>query len=171
MRLLAIIFCILFTYSSLSQKKSAFVSGKVVDDNEHPLGKISVSILGRQSGTLTSDSGTFRIKVPVDKAFAIVFSSSGYRSEQRNFLLTENEEEKITIRLEASGKILETVVITTDKERNETGLTRINPKNALVLPSTVGGVEGLIKILVGSNNELTSQYSVGAEIMMRTSFT
>ena len=28
------------------------------------------------------------------------------------------------------------------------------------LPSTIGGVEGLIKILVGSNNELTSQYSV-----------
>jgi hypothetical protein len=30
----------------------------------------------------------------------------------------------------------------------------------LVLPSTIGGVEGLIKTLVGSNNELTSQYSV-----------
>ena len=26
----------------------------------------------------------------------------------------------------------------------------------LILPSTVGGVEGLIKIFVGSNNELTS---------------
>ena len=28
------------------------------------------------------------------------------------------------------------------------------------LPSATGGVEGLIKILVGSNNELTSQYNV-----------
>ena len=37
---------------------------------------------------------------------------------------------------------------------------RINPKNAITLPSATGGVEGLIKILVGSNNELTSQYSV-----------
>ncbi|MEY2916749.1 MAG: hypothetical protein RIS73_463, partial [Bacteroidota bacterium] len=37
---------------------------------------------------------------------------------------------------------------------------KINPKNAITLPSTIGGVEGLIKILVGSNNELTSQYSV-----------
>jgi hypothetical protein len=30
----------------------------------------------------------------------------------------------------------------------------------LVIPSTVGGIESLIKIFVGSNNELTSQYSV-----------
>ena len=160
MRILAFIICISFFYSSSAQKKSAYVGGKVVDDNEIPLAKISVTILGRQTGMVTTDSGTFRIKVPVDKAFALVFSSSGYRSEQRNFLLSENEEENITIRLEHSGKTLETVVIINDKERNETGLTRINPKNALVLPSTVGGVEGLIKILVGSNNELTSQYSV-----------
>src|SRR5207342_277475 len=40
------------------------------------------------------------------------------------------------------------------------GLIRPNPKTVINLPSTVGGVEGLIKILVGSNNELTSQYSV-----------
>ncbi len=39
-------------------------------------------------------------------------------------------------------------------------LTKINPKNALIISSTIGGVEGLIKILVGSNNELTSQYNV-----------
>ncbi len=160
MRLLVIIIFIFLSYSSTAQKKSAYVNGRIIDDNEHPMASISVTILGRQSGTVTSDSGTFRIKVPVDKAFALVFSSSGYRSEQRNFLLSDNEEENITVRLEHSGKILETVVVTNDKGRNENGLTRINPKNALVLPSTVGGVEGLIKILVGSNNELTSQYSV-----------
>jgi hypothetical protein len=52
------------------------------------------------------------------------------------------------------------VVIQDERDRREAGLVRINPKNALTLPSTIGGVEGLIKILVGSNNELSSQYSV-----------
>ena len=39
-------------------------------------------------------------------------------------------------------------------------LIRPNPKSVINLPSPVTGVESLIKIFVGSNNELTSQYSV-----------
>ncbi|MEO6288701.1 MAG: TonB-dependent receptor plug domain-containing protein, partial [Ginsengibacter sp.] len=80
--------------------------------------------------------------------------------EQKNFYLSEDEEESITVRLDRSDKTLETVIIKDEKERKETGLVRINPKNTITLPSATGGVEGLIKILVGSNNELTSQYSV-----------
>jgi len=47
-----------------------------------------------------------------------------------------------------------------ERERREAGLVRINPKAAINLPSPTGGIEGLIKVIVGSNNELTSQYSV-----------
>ena len=59
-----------------------------------------------------------------------------------------------------SSKMLQTVVINNEKVRKETGLIKINPKSAVTAPSATGGVEGLIKTLVGSNNELTSQYSV-----------
>ncbi len=62
--------------------------------------------------------------------------------------------------MEKGEKTLEEVVVTSQPERKEVGLIRINPKNALIIPSTIGGVESLIKIFVGSNNELTSQYSV-----------
>jgi len=157
--LTALVLSLLFIHSS-AQKKSAFISGKIVDENENPLSKVSVVILGRTSGITTNDSGYFRMTVPADKSFALIFSHTGYAETQKNFLLNENEEEKITLRLEQVGKTLETVVVTDERERKEAGLTKINPKNALVLPSTVGGIEGLIKILVGSNNELTSQYSV-----------
>jgi len=155
--------CILFLTLSLSataQKKPAYISGKVIDENEDPVAKVTVTLLGKQGGTLTSDSGTFKIKIPADKAIALIFSFSGYREEQRNFYLSENETETLTIKLERGGKVLETVVVEDETGRKETGLTKINPKNALILPSTVGGVEGLIKTLVGSNNELTSQYNV-----------
>ena len=158
---LTVLFLLLFTVSScFAQKKQAYVSGKVIDENENPLSGVSITILGRQTGIISSDSGTYRVKVPAEKAFALVFSFSGYREEQKNFYLNEGEEEQLTVKLDRSGKTLQTVVISDEKERTETGLVKINPKNAITLPSATGGVEGLIKILVGSNNELTSQYSV-----------
>src|SRR5205085_4951434 len=45
-------------------------------------------------------------------------------------------------------------------ERKESGLTKINPKSALAIPGPGGGIEKLDQSLVGSNNELTSQYRV-----------
>lgn len=160
MRILSALVLSLFFMYCAAQKKTGFVSGKVVDDNETPLAKVSITLLGKSSGIVSNDSGYFRLKVPAEKSFALIFSYTGYTETQQNFFLSENEEEKITIRMERVGKTLETVVISEEKERKETGLTKINPKNALALPSTIGGIEGLIKILVGSNNELTSQYSV-----------
>src|SRR6185312_7733599 len=160
MRILVFIFLALATFSSFAQKKASYVTGKVIDENEDPLGGVTITILGKQNGILASDSGTFRIKVPSEKAFALVFSHTGFHEEQKNFYLSEGEEENLTVRLTRSNKTLETVVVTGNKDRNETGLIKINPKNAIMLPSATGGVEGLIKTLVGSNNELTSQYSV-----------
>jgi hypothetical protein len=145
---------------SLAQKKPAYVSGKVLDENENPLANVSVTILGQQKGIATSDSGTFRLKVTAGRAFAIVFSYTGYKSQQKNFLLSENEEETIVIRMERAAKELEEVVVSDQRDRRETGLIRPNPKSVINLPAPVMGVESLIKVFVGSNNELTSQYSV-----------
>lgn len=152
---------ILLTLSAFAQRKTAFVSGTVVDENENLLANVSVTILGRTSGISTNDSGYFRLEVPAERAFALVFSYTGMASEQKNFLLNEGEEEQVTIRLErGQTSTLEEVVVTNRPERTEAGLIRPNPKTILNLPSAVTGVESLIKIFVGSNNELTSQYSV-----------
>ncbi len=160
MRILIGVLFLLMGTAALAQKNFAWVSGRVIDDNERPLAGVSIVILGKTSGVVSSDSGSFRIKVPAGKYVALVFTSTGFGETQKNFYLSNEEEEKITVRLEKGGKTLETVVIQDERDRRETGLVRINPKNALTLPSTIGGVEGLIKILVGSNNELSSQYSV-----------
>jgi hypothetical protein len=152
--------CLLFTVISFSQKKVAWVSGKVVDDNENPLPNVSVVILGRQAGISTNDSGYFRIEVQADKAFALIFSHTSRKPEQKNFLLNEGEEESITIRMEKGENILPEVIITDQRDRNEAGLIKPNPKTIINLPSAITGVESMIKVFVGSNNELTSQYSV-----------
>jgi hypothetical protein len=154
--------CILLLIScfGFSQKKSAYVSGKVIDENENPLPNVSVTILGKLTGITTNDSGYFRLKVPAEKAFAVVFSYTGRQTEQKNFILNENEEENVTIRLERGTNVLQEVIVTNQQDRTEVGLIRPNPKTIINLPSAVTGVESMIKIFVGSNNELTSQYSV-----------
>ena len=151
---------LLFTSLAFAQKKSAFVSGRVIDENENPLPNVSVIILGRQTGIATNDTGYFRLKVPAEKAFAITFSHAGHVAEQKNFLLNENEEEYVSIRLERDETVLKEVVVTDQRDRTEAGLVRLNPKTVTNMPAPVTGVESLIKIIVGSNNELTSQYSV-----------
>jgi hypothetical protein len=163
MRFLPILFLILVLFDlqpAAAQKKQAYISGKVVDVNENPLGKVSVSLLGKQTGVLTSDSGTFTITVPIDKAIALVFTYAGYKSEQRNFILNTGEKEFVTVRMEPGVIALDSVVVTDQRLRREAGLVVLNPKNAINIPSPTGGIEGLIKVIVGSNNELSSQYSV-----------
>jgi CarboxypepD_reg-like domain/TonB-dependent Receptor Plug Domain len=159
-QILIFIFLLLSSTCLLAQKKFAYVSGKVLDENENPKANVNVSILGRLSGIATNDSGLFRLKVAADKAFALQFSFSGYKTAQQNFLLSENEEETVTIRLEPGATELENVIVTDQRPRNSAGLIQINPKYALNIPGPNVSVENLIKILVGSNNELTSQYNV-----------
>jgi hypothetical protein len=98
--------------------------------------------------------------VAAQKAFALVFSFTGYRTEQRNFLLSDNEEERIVVRLERSATPMQQVVVSDQRERRQAGLILVNPKYAINIPTPVGGIESLLKVFVGSNNELTSQYSV-----------
>ena len=151
---------LLATSVTYAQKKPATVTGKVLDENENPLSNVSVMILGRSSGVTTNDSGYFTIKVPSGKAFALIFTYTSYRSEQRNFFLNEDEQERIVLRMEKGVTELQEVTVKDDRIRAEASAIRMNPKNALLLPSATGGVEGLIKIFTNSNNELSSQYSV-----------
>jgi hypothetical protein len=159
-RILFLFLSTLISAISFAQKKSATVSGKVIGENENALAGVSITILGQSKGITTTDSGTFILKVPADRAFALIFSYTGYKSLQQNFLLNEAEEERITIRMEAGQGTLEEVIVKDQRERAEISLIRPNPKSVINLPSPIMGVEGLLKVFVGSNNELTSQYNV-----------
>ena len=68
---------LLLSVIAWSQKKTAFISGKVLDENENPLANVTVTILGKNNGIASSDSGTFSLKVPADKALALVFTYTG----------------------------------------------------------------------------------------------
>ncbi len=144
----------------MGQSGWATLSGKITDDQQLPLPGVSIMMLGRHTGISSSDSGTFQLNVPAGRAFGLVFSYTGYKTIQQNFLLNPDEHEYVTIRMERGNEVLNEVVVTDQARRREAGLVVINPKYALDIPAPGGGIESLIKVFVGSNNELTSQYSV-----------
>ena len=141
-------------------QKRATVSGTILNEDDKPLAGVSVQLLNNNKGITSNDSGHFSISLEAGKPLALVFSFTGYKSVQKNFYLNTNEEEKITIKLERSVGELKTVTVTDNRDRDQSGLITVDPTRALVNPSPLGNIESLIKIFVGSNNELTSQYSV-----------
>lgn len=160
MRLLSLLFFLTISLASFSQKNNSYIRGRVIDDNEHPLSKVSITIIGQNKSILSNDSGRFTITITANKSTGLLFSYTGFYDVQKTFKLSADETENIVIKMKRSEKTMESVVITDDRERKEIGLVKMNGKDALLLPSATGGVEAMIKTLVGSNNELTSQYSV-----------
>ncbi len=155
-----IVLLLLCSLASPAQNKAAFIEGTVVDENEQVLSGCNISILGKNATALSDSNGYFKIKVPFEKAFALIFTFQGYHPAQKNFYLSAGETETVVMVLTSATQVLENVVVTDQQERTENSLVKINPKNALVIPTASGGIEAVIKTLVGSNNELTSQYSV-----------
>lgn len=152
---------ILFPCISLfAQKKTATVIGLVTDEDNRPLTKVSITILGREKGTITNDSGRFVIQVTPGRPFALIFSFTGYKELQYNFNLAEGEEENVAVSLTKSENVLQDVTVKDNRGRKETGLVNIDASKAILNPSPLGNIESLIKVFVGSNNELTSQYNV-----------
>jgi len=146
--------------SAVAQRRPATVVGRVSDTEGRPLAGSSVTILGRATGIPTDDSGRFRIPVPAERPFALVFSHAGQRSRQVNLYLRAGAVDTVEVRLGPDSGRLREVVVTAPSDRREAGLIRLDPKEVRNLPSVTGGVEALLKVFVGSNNELTSQYSV-----------
>ncbi len=141
-------------------QKRATVSGTILNEDDKPLANVSVQILSNNNGVTSNDSGYFSIPMEAGKPLALIFSYTGYKSVQKNFYLNNGEVEKITVKLERFVGELTQVTVTDSKNREQPGLINIDPTRALVNPSPLGNIESLIKVFVGSNNELTSQYSV-----------
>lgn len=90
----------------------------------------------------------------------VTFSALNYKTEKKHFLLNKNQHRHIVVLLETEIKRLNDVKVRDNRTRTQTGMISVDPGKAKINPSPIGGVEGLIKTLVGSNNELTSQYNV-----------
>ncbi len=154
------IFLLALFFPFIAVAQQASVSGVVLNEDGNPVPGVSITISGKRSGTQSDSEGKFSLQVQPGKRIELVFSHTAYKELVKPVYLNAGENEHFTIRLIVAGKMLQNITIEDEKERKEAGLIRIDPANAGVLPSASGGVEAIIKTLVGSNNELTSQYNV-----------
>ncbi len=143
-----------------SQPK-ARIYGTIRNAQAQNLELVNISVMGFPGGTTTDKSGNFELQVPAQKPITVVVSFIGYHTQRIPLQLKENERYKIDKILLENSTELQGVRIE-DKQIRASNLSRIDPKNALLITTLGGGIEALVKTQAGvvSNNELSSQYSV-----------
>lgn len=155
-----VLLLLIWAQQAFAQKGTAIVKGKVFDIFKVPIESVTVSVKGYPIGTKTNNKGDFNLEVPADKNIQIVFSYLGYENKIISKRLADGEVYSASIELKNNSVQMKEFTKKDDRKRNEAGSVRIDPKKHALLPSTVGGIEGLLKIFLSNNNELTSQYNV-----------
>jgi hypothetical protein len=157
--LTALLFFTLF--ASAQQLPTATVYGKVIDEQGHPIEMVNVVVPELLVGYTTNSRGYYELSLLSDSTWTIHFSFVGYEPQKATVRLKSGERRKLDMVLKSSATVLPDAIIS-DRATEASSLTRLNAKQATLLPSMGGGVETLIKTLPGvvSNNELSSQYRV-----------
>ena len=137
------------------------VYGKVTDEHGHPIEMANVVVPELLVGYTTNSRGYYELTLLSDTTWMLHFSFVGYEQRHTAVRLRKGEKRKLDMVLKSTATVLPDAVIS-DRATDASSLTRLNAKQATLLPSMGGGVETLIKTLPGvvSNNELSSQYRV-----------
>lgn len=155
--IVSILLTLFATINTYAQK--ATLSGKVKDEKGRGTELVTVAVEGTTTGTQTDADGNYKLEVPAAENLKIVFSYIGYQNQTISLNLTAGEQKELNIRLKKDAHALKEVVKKADR-RFEAGNVPIDFRKAGEIPTTIGGIEGIIKTYVGTNNELTSQYNV-----------
>jgi len=147
--------------ATAQQLPTATVYGKVIDEQGHPIEMVNVVVPELLVGVSTNARGYYELSLLSDTTLSIHFSFIGFEQKEVTVNLRKGEKRKLDVMLKSPVINLPDVVIS-DRATEASSLTRLNAKQATMLPSMGGGVETLIKTLPGvvSNNELSSQYRV-----------
>jgi len=148
--------CILLSSSMYAQK--AWVKGSIKDEQARPIADVLISIA--QQTVLSDANGFFQIAVPAEKDILLQLSKTGFIAQQYPLRLKKEESRILAVQLKERIFEIKEVIKKADRQRFEAGAIIVDASKANINPSTIGGIEGLIKTLVGSTNELTSQYNV-----------
>ncbi|WP_162902817.1 TonB-dependent receptor [Taibaiella koreensis] len=157
--LLLLFCCIGWVVASRAQK--ATLSGRITDEDNVPLFKIPVEETGTDNVAFTDSSGIYHIDIPTGKKISFRITYLGFEPEAFSVKATSGDGLTRDIVMKRYyNNMLGEVEVKDNQARHEAGNVVVNLENVDLNPGPVGGVEGLLKTLVGSNNELTSQYTV-----------
>lgn len=159
MRPLFLLF-LLFT-AVISQAQTAIVSGIVRHENGKPIELASISLSSEATGTNTDALGHYRIEVPAGKRITLNFSFVSAEPKKESLKLKPGEEHTLDVVLKGRSNSMQEFVKKGQKTPNEAGSVYIlDPKHLNEIAGPGEGLTSAIKSLVGSRNELTSQYTV-----------
>lgn len=151
--------------SGSSWAQSATLKGKVIDEEGNPIKGVIITSKGITEGTQTDSFGNYSIIVPSGIKLNFRADLDGFENNSFNKKLSDKQVVEFNFSMSrynwATNKTqsLDTALILDKRHRNETGMLKLDPKGLQNLPGG-NGIEGLLKVLVGTNNELTNQYSV-----------
>lgn len=157
--ILLLLCCLGGAYGALAQQ--AVLSGKITDEENIPLVRIPVEESGTDNVVFTDSTGAYSLTIPADKRTGIRITYLGFEPESFSVKIPAGGNSVRDIVMKRYyNNVLNEVEVTDNQERREAGSVIVNLENVDLNPGPVNGVEGLLKTLVGSHNELTSQYTV-----------
>ena len=149
--------------SNSAMAQTATLKGRVSIENGESLEFATVSIKDANPpiGTTTDAKGYYTLKIPANKKITVVFSTVGFESQQFTIATKSGENKVLNCTMKPHSVTINPVTIKDERVRKST-FTQIDVDKIENIAGPQSGVESLIKTLpdVGSNNELSSQYSV-----------
>lgn len=134
--------------------------GRVVDEQGQGLSRVAIGQIGETNSVLSDENGYYSLSLQGDGKAAIRAKLLGYEMNSFNLHFRKGDSLTREILMRRFSNTVGEVQVRDQRLRGQAGMSKIDIDQVNKLPSTVGGVEGLLKILVGSHNELTSQYTV-----------
>ncbi len=143
----------------------ATVSGIIRDAvTGAPIEFVTVFVEGESYAVETAGTGRYRLEVPADRAFVLVFSRLGYKEVRKAIeAMPRRSNRQVDVELAPADSDLE--VIVRESKIEEGGMVREDVSQMKLLPTTTGNFESVLPHIAlgttsGSGGELTSQYNV-----------
>lgn len=155
-----ILFCICCCFHLVTTAQNAVVEGTVFSKSGIPLQNASVQIVNTHYSTDADVNGKFRFTLLSRQTYTLRISHIGFHDLVQTVQLQEALHYRFNFYLTEKANMLDTAVVTAQNTRLEAGVIQLPADKTRLNPSPAGGIESLIKIFVGSNNELSSQYTV-----------
>ena len=151
-----------FLFLGLSSFAQNVVNGIVMDEQRNPVGNVTVILGDSTKGVVTNNEGHFSIEVK-SNASTIKFLHVSYYPRELQ-LVNLDSDTTIQVSLTKSTQVLSQVDVigVLERDREQAGITTLEPKSAEVMPSAFNDFSKVLASLPGviSNNELSTSYSV-----------
>ena len=162
----SILFYILAIFSVFTMVKAqgVVVHGKVTDETGAPMDMVHIRLSRGSIGTLSNFKGEYDLRVGKNDTLRIIFTSLGYKREERvvNTNVKDGEKVSLNVQMMPNTAVINDVEVVA-RQRNNNGVEKIGTNGLKRTPTASGNaVEDLLGTMAGVtiNNEMSSQYSV-----------